>query len=71
MEAKEIALSWDESLEQYLVKKAYSTIYGARNLRRLIQKEVEDAIANVLVERRNEKTDAIRLSSDGEKVILS
>ena len=71
MEAKEIALSWDESLEQYLVKKAYSTIYGARNLRRLIQKEVEDAIATVLVERRNEKTDAIRLSSDGEKVILS
>ena len=35
------------------------------------QKEVEDAIATVLVERRNEKTDAIRLSSDGEKVILS
>ena len=71
MEARNIALTWDDSLEQYLVKKAYSTVYGARNLRRLIQKEVEDAIASLLIERRNESTEAIRLSSDGEKVNLS
>ena len=36
----------------YLVKKSFSETYGARNLRRLIQKEVEDAIASKVVERR-------------------
>ena len=42
---KGITLMWDESLLDYLVKKSYSLTHGARNLRRLIQKELEDAIA--------------------------
>ena len=35
-----LALSWDEGIRQLLVKKAYSVVYGARNLRRTIQKEL-------------------------------
>ena len=47
---KGFTFSWDESLEAYLVKKSYSMTYGARNLRRLIQKELEDTIAVRLIE---------------------
>ena len=47
---KGISFRWDESLLDYLVKKSYSATYGARNLRRLIQKELEDAIATKLIE---------------------
>ena len=47
---KGICFQWDESLLDYLVKKSYSAAYGARNLRRLIQKELEDAIASRLIE---------------------
>ena len=47
---KGIAFSWDDSLLEYLVKKSYSAAYGARNLRRLIQKELEDSIAVRLIE---------------------
>ena len=50
MEEKGIAFSWEESLLDYLVKKSYSAVYGARNLRRVIQKELEDAIAVRLIE---------------------
>ena len=32
------------------MKKSYSAAYGARNLRRLIQKELEDAIAVRMIE---------------------
>lgn len=63
-----IAMSWNESLIDYLVKKSYSATYGARNLRRTIQKDVEDAIAEKIIERRGENTARIRLSSDCEKV---
>ena len=63
-----IAMSWNESLIDYLVKKSYSVTYGARNLRRTIQKDVEDAIAEKIIERRGENVARIRLSSDGEKV---
>ena len=47
---KGISFHWDDSLLDYLVKKSYSATYGARNLRRLIQKELEDAIAAKLIE---------------------
>ena len=44
-----IRLTWDASLVDYLVKKAFSVQYGARNLRRLIEKEVENALALEIV----------------------
>ncbi|MBQ9973534.1 MAG: ATP-dependent Clp protease ATP-binding subunit [Oscillospiraceae bacterium] len=46
---KGITLMWDDTLLDYLVKKSYSAAYGARNLRRLIQKELEDAIASRII----------------------
>ena len=47
---KQITFTWEDSLLDYLVEKSYSAAYGARNLRRLIQKELEDAIAIRLIE---------------------
>ena len=49
MREKGVELSWDESLIDYLVKEAYSVTYGARNLRRTIQKKVEDEIARYII----------------------
>lgn len=46
---KGILLTYDESLLSYLSKKSYSLTYGARNLRRLIQKELEDVIASRII----------------------
>ncbi len=68
MLSRGISLSWDDTVTAFLVKKGYSTVYGARNLRRLIQKEVEDTIAARIVEARGEQLTAIHLSSDGERI---
>ena len=40
---------WTEDVRQALVKKAYSVTYGARNLRRTIQKELEDPISEAII----------------------
>jgi ATP-dependent Clp protease ATP-binding subunit ClpB len=53
MREKGVTITWDESLIDYLVKEAYSVTYGARNLRRTIQKKVEDEIASFIIENRN------------------
>ena len=45
-----IDFMWDESVIDALVKKSYSVTYGARNLRRTIQKELEDPIAQKIIE---------------------
>ncbi|MEG2420223.1 MAG: ATP-dependent Clp protease ATP-binding subunit, partial [Oscillospiraceae bacterium] len=50
MTGKGIHFTYDDALLDYLVKKSYSLTYGARNLRRLIQKELEDPIATRLIE---------------------
>ena len=65
---KNIALTWDEALIDHLVKTAYSLTYGARNLRRTIQKEIEDEIAAKLVERRGEHVSEICLSAADGRV---
>ena len=73
MREKGVELSWDESLIDYLVKEAYSITYGARNLRRTIQKKVEDEIARYIIANRGREVHRIHLSADEgrEKVILT
>ena len=68
MAEKNITLTWDDSLIDHLVKEGYSVTYGARNLRRLIQKQIEDAIAEKLIAGRNTKVSAICLSAAEGKV---
>ena len=41
---------YDDTLVDYLVEKSYSMTYGARNLRRLIQKELEDPMAARIID---------------------
>ena len=47
---KGYTLRYDETLVDYLVEKSYSLTYGARNLRRLIQKELEDPMAARIID---------------------
>ncbi len=44
-----IRLTWDDTLVQWLVKESYSVKFGARNLRRLIEKKLEDELANRII----------------------
>ena len=70
MESKNIALYYDEALVDYLVKRSFSETYGARNLRRTIQKEIEDALAAKIVDELRGRVSSVRLTSDGEKAII-
>ena len=49
LEGRGIAFTWDESVKDHLVKKSYSVAYGARNLRRAIQTDLEDPIAERII----------------------
>ena len=50
LEEKGYHFTYDDALVDYLVKKSYSVAYGARNLRRCIQKDVEDPMAARIIE---------------------
>ena len=57
-----LQLTWDVAIRDYLVKKAYSVTYGARNLRRTIQRELEDPISERIIDSFEHPISAIHIS---------
>jgi len=70
LEAKAIAFDYDEALVDYLVKQSFSETYGARNLRRCIQKEIEDALAAKIVDELRGRVSSVSISGEGGKVSI-
>ena len=50
LEGRGLTFTWDDSIRDYLVKMAYSVTYGARNLRRTIQRSLEDPISEAIID---------------------
>ena len=65
-----VELTWSEDLMDYLTRKSYSITYGARNLRRTIQKEIEDKIAEAVIDSFQHPISKITLKSGDDGVIL-
>jgi ATP-dependent Clp protease ATP-binding subunit ClpA len=71
MEERKITFTWDDSVVDYLVEKSYSVAYGARNLRRQIQKDIEDAIAAEIIDKRKGQVSSISVAAEDGKVIIA
>ena len=65
-----LRLDWNEDLRNLLVKKAYSVTYGARNLRRTIQKELEDPISEAIIDSFENPISAIHIRVEHDSVKL-
>ena len=68
MAERNITVAWDGSVIDHLVREAYSVTYGARNLRRTIQKQIEDEIASQIVDRHGENISYVNLSAADGKI---
>jgi ATP-dependent Clp protease ATP-binding subunit ClpA len=71
MEERKIAFTWDDSVIDYLVEKSYSAAYGARNLRRQIQKDIEDAIAAEIIDKHKGQVTSISVAAMDGKIIIA
>ena len=56
-----IALSWDDNVLQYLAKEGFDPTYGARPLRRAIQRMVEDDLSEEILSGRIKLGDTVRM----------
>ncbi len=70
LETRGLALSWDEALREYLVKRAYSVTYGARNLRRTIQRSLEDPISEKIIDSFEVPISRIRILVENDQIVL-
>ena len=65
-----LSLNWDETVRQMLVEEAYSVTYGARNLRRTIQRRLEDPISEKIIDSFEHPISSIHISvNDGNIVV--
>ncbi len=67
---QEIGIEITDEVKDHLAKEGYSQTYGARPLRRLIQKTIEDALAEELLTGLAKEGDAIKLKLEGKKIVF-
>lgn len=63
-----IDLMWTPAVEKYIAEKSFSEKYGARNMRRFISREIEDAAAEKIISEYDRHISLITIDSDGEKL---
>ena len=70
LKEKGITFTYEDSLVEWLTEKSYSITYGARNLRRTIQKEIEDPLATRIIDSYESPVTQVRASArDGAVAI--
>jgi ATP-dependent Clp protease ATP-binding subunit ClpC len=65
---KNIRFSYDEKVPAYLAHKSFSLRFGARNLRRLIEKDIEDTLARTIIESGSESISGAHITVEDEKI---
>ena len=70
MAERGMTLHWTPAVVDYLVAKGYSETYGARNLRRTIQRDVEDAIASAVVAQRKAAGD-VAIDAQNDRIVVT
>ena len=70
LKEKAITLTYDDALVELLTHKSYSRTYGARNLRRTIQKELEDPMATRIIDSYESPITQIKATAEDSEVRL-
>ena len=70
LENRGLMLTWEDAVRELLVKKAYSVTYGARNLRRTIQRELEDPISEKILASFESPITVLHIGVDGENITV-
>ena len=65
-----LQVNFSEDVRQYLVKEAYSVTYGARNLRRTIQKALEDPISEKIIDSFDHPISSIYIQVENDEIVL-
>ena len=71
LKEKDLDFTWDEAVLDQLVKDSYSAAYGARNLRRHIQKALEDPIATKIIDSYLSPIHALKAVVEDGKILIT
>jgi len=65
---KEIAITLDQAAHEFLIEKGYDPTYGARPMRRAVERYLEDPMAEEILRGSFKAGDQVEVTRDGEKL---
>lgn len=68
---KKINLSCTDAVLRLIARRSFSHKYGARNMRRFIQKEIEDRLAGKIISDYRHFYSFVKLEADGDEIIIN
>lgn len=68
---RKMTIELTESARTWLAEKGYDPVYGARPLKRVIQKELQDPLARLLLEGRLHDGETIKVGVEGESLSIN
>ena len=71
LEDRKIELTLDEAARNWLADKGYDPVYGARPLKRVIQRELQNPLAELILRGRIADGDGVAVSADGDGLIVN
>ncbi len=71
LEEQNIGFAWTESTKKELVRQGFDPLYGARPLKRTIQKSIENPISTLIIEQKLQESDLVNVDFDGESFIFN
>lgn len=71
LEDQNMGFAWTHAAKKEIVRQGFDPIYGARPLRRTIQKLVENPLSSLIIEKKLEENDMVRVDFDGAELIFT
>jgi ATP-dependent Clp protease ATP-binding subunit ClpB len=71
LKERDITIELDDSARTYLADKGFDPIYGARPLKRVIQKDLQNDLANQILAGKVTDGNSINVSAKDEQLVLS
>tara|TARA_R110000824_G_scaffold118960_1_gene271357 strand:- start:3444 stop:6059 length:2616 start_codon:yes stop_codon:yes gene_type:complete len=71
LEDRKIVIELDESARTWLADKGFDPAYGARPLKRVIQRNVQDSLAELLLEGRVKDGETVRVSANADGIVIN
>jgi ATP-dependent Clp protease ATP-binding subunit ClpB len=68
---KNLTFSITDNAVEWLANKGFDQEYGARPLKRAIQKYIQNPIANLILDMKDKKLDQIKIDVDGDQLVLN
>ncbi len=70
LEEKPIKFSWSDDVPKYLAQKSIGGKRGARDLRNIIRKEIEDEVASIIIDHADEDVSAVAVTVQADHLVL-